>query len=144
MSADASKRKGFKDYLVMIFGGILAVVIIFVVFIDGIEYHIGGAKVFDASASTEEGKRFVNEYKLKYICSSVYGLEYADFYRSDCKFVSDVDWSNPEEIRYRVVQEEYVSKFSLQPGFSWWERNGKFISPIIVILILVIAYQMLD
>lgn len=144
MNAGSGKRKGFKDYLAMLFGGILAVVIIIVVFIIGIEYHFGGAEVYDASASTEDGKSFVNEFQIKYICSSVYGLEYADFYRSGCKFASNVDRSNPEELKYYVVKEEYVSKFSLQPSFSWWARNGKFVSPIFVILIIVIAYHMRD
>ena len=142
MSADSSKRKGVKDYLFMILGGILTVVIIILVFIVGIEYHIGGGKVFEASASTEEGKRFVNEFQIKYICLSVYGIEYSDFYRSDCLFATDVDQSNPEEIKYRAIKKDYVSRLGLQPNFSWWERNGKFVSPIIVILIIVLLVKL--
>lgn len=144
ISVASSKRKGAKDYIVMVLGGILVAVIIIVVFIVGIEYHLGGAEVYDATAPTEEGKRFINEFRIKYVCSSVYGLEYSDIYRSGCQFATAVDRSNPEEIKYSVIKEEYVSQFNLQPDFSWWERNGRFISPIVVILLIVIIYKLQD
>lgn len=139
MNTDSSKEKGFKHYLRIVFDGILTgigIIAVILLFIVGIEYHFGGAKVFDASASTEEGKRAISEFQIKYICSSVYGLEFSDFYRSGCQFATGIDRSKQDELKYQTIKEEYVSKFNLQPDFSWWDRNGMYVSLAVILLLI--------
>lgn len=111
----------------------------FTVASSGCEYHLGGAKIFDATASTEEGRKFVEGFHVKYVCHNVYGAFWSDFYRSkDGVFAIDVERTNDGQITYKPIKEEVAAKLGISPKYSWWDTYGIWVSiPIMIIAILI-------
>lgn len=91
--------------------------------LSGCVYHSGGARVFDATASTEVGKKFVKIYNVKYICKEVRGLFWTDFYRSKEGIYAvgvtiDIKEKSPESLKLK-------GKF-----WDFWEKQDKFMDKI--------------
>ena len=72
-----------------------------------------GAKVYDATASTEEGVEFVRQYNVKYICKNVIGFCGGDFLRAN----EHVYTTNVEETKgkttYNLISDIELSRSSL-------------------------------
>lgn len=100
-------------------------------------YQFGGAEIYEATAWTQEGKEFVKQYQVKYICPEVYGLYWADIHRSAGVFAIDVRETDDGKIAYKAIEEKYVLALGLEPKFSWWNRNGKYFALIIVLGLIV-------
>ena len=104
----------------------------------GCQYY-SGAKVYNATASTEEGKRYVKKYHIKYICKKVYGFYFTDFFRSkDGVYAINVRkdrLAGEIRIRYIPINEKFARKIGLKPDFSWWEKYGR----IVIIVIIAVA-----
>ncbi len=87
---------------------------------SGCEYHFGGAKIFDATASTEEGKNFVKKNNVKYICKNVYGVLWSDFYRSDGVYAINLIKTKEGKIQYKSIKKDWVDRLGLLPKYTWW------------------------
>lgn len=123
-------------------------------------YREGGGKLYEATASTEEGVMFIKLYNVKYICEGVWGIFWTDFYRSQKgSFAIDVGYEKiflptgevvsdnkypwlPDPtgitggaIRFRPLKQEYVDIFGLKPSFSWWEKNGSLVITVIILML---------
>jgi len=90
-------------------------------------YQAGGAKVYNATASTDLGRSYVDEYHLKYVCRNTWGLFYSDVWRGDCLFAADVE-EKDDQIQWRTVDADLAQKLELQPAFTFWNRFGCWIA----------------
>lgn len=98
----------------------------------------GGPQVYEATASTEEGKKLVEEYDVKYISENVVNLFFADISRSKSGiFAIDVKFTDEGKIQYRPIRGELVVLYGLEPKFSWWNNHGIWIAiPLLLIMIV--------
>jgi hypothetical protein len=97
----------------------------------------GGSKVYEATASTEEGEKLVAEYDVKYICENVISLFFADISRSKSGiFAIDVKYTMEGKIQYRPISGELTVIYGLEPKFSWWDNHGLWVAiPLTLIMI---------
>lgn len=114
-----------------------ALCILILTCLAGCVYQNGGASVYEATALTDEGKELVKRLNIKYVCSDVYSLYFADILRSNGVFAIDVKETNDGHIQYKVIDQKYISQFKLVPVFSWWDIYGKFIFLIIFVIIAI-------
>lgn len=115
---------------------ILSIVLIFALSMQScIIIYNTGAKIYNVSATTEEGGDFIKKYNVKYIAKS-FGLFYTDILRWDGKFAIDVV-KESGKIKYNSIKKDYVENLGLVPSFNWWERNGKWVSLFLLVGIFV-------
>lgn len=115
---------------------ILSIVLIFALSMQScIIIYNTGAKIYNVSATTEEGGDFIKKYNVKYIAKS-FGLFYTDILRWDGKFAIDVV-KESGKIKYNSIKKDYVENLGLVPSFNWWERNGKWVPLFLLVGIFV-------
>ncbi|UCH62794.1 MAG: hypothetical protein JSU77_13575 [Fidelibacterota bacterium] len=103
-------------------------------------YQEGGPAIYDATASSDEGKKFVEKYNVKYICENVVSILFADLSRSESGvFAVDVELTKEGKIQFRQVSGEFVLIYGLEPKFSWWHNHGIWIAIPLVIIISVLS-----
>jgi hypothetical protein len=106
-------------------------------------YHDGGAKIFDAKATTIEGEQAIKDYGIKYISPNVYGLYWTDFYRSKGVFATDIV-KEKGNIKYSSLKEDYVQKLGLEPKFNFWNKFGGWIVGVLVVVIIIMIFKNKD
>ena len=86
-----------------------------------------GAKVYDVTASTEEGKRYIEKYQVRYVCQEAFGIFYTDIIRSKdgvyAIHVKKDTFSN--KIQYIPINKNYAERLGLKPDFSFWDTYGR-------------------
>lgn len=99
-------------------------------------YQERGPTIYDATASTEEGKKFVEKYDVMYICEDVVSVFFADLSRSEAGvFAVDVKFTKDGKIQYRAVPGELVVIYGLEPEFTWWNNHGIWVAiPLLIIM----------
>ena len=102
----------------------------------GCVYQAGGGELYDATATTEEGKEFVKKLDVKYLCKEVYGIYWTDFHRTECEFAVDVNKTG-DTISYNGLDQEAVKELGLKPNFTWWENFGMWVILIVLVVIVV-------
>jgi hypothetical protein len=90
-------------------------------------YQAGGAKVYNATASTDLGRSYVEEYHLKYVCRNTWGLFFSDVWRGDCLFATDVE-EKGDQIQWRQVDSDLAQRLELKPAFTFWNTFGCWIA----------------
>ena len=99
----------------------------------------GGVGVYAATASTKEGREFVEKYEVKYICGDVWSIFFADISRSESGvFAIDVEVSEDGSVRFKPLPAVFTSLYGLEPRFAWWQEHGIWIilAPLILFFVL--------
>ena len=73
--------------------------------IGGCTYYIGKVKTFDVTASTKEGKRFVEKYHVRYL-TKIYGALGTDFYKKEGKYAINIKKTEDNRIQYTPIKKE--------------------------------------
>lgn len=89
-------------------------------------YHVEKIRFFEVEASSEEGRKFIQEYSVKYLCKS-YGAFWTDIVRTNCEYATDIKRTEKNNIQYRIINDEYKMKFGFKPKMTWWESNGRWV-----------------
>jgi len=84
----------------------------------------GGVSLYDVTASTEAGRKFVQENHVQYICRDTWGVFFADLKRNDCHFGIVA----PDQRHWTAVDPYRAAVFGLKPAFTWWDRFGCWIA----------------
>lgn len=109
-------------------------------------YKSGGAQIYEAESNDTTGERLVKEWNVKYISPDVIGVFFADVSRKDGEFAYNIKMAEDgEHFSYDKCSSESVAKFHLKPKFNWWQRNGKYISiPIFIIVSIAIILILIN
>jgi hypothetical protein len=89
----------------------------------------GGPAIYDVTASTKQGREFVDKYDVKYICENVVSIYGADVSRSKSGvFAIDVEVLDDGRIRYKPLPAAIAVIYGLEPRFTWWHKHGCWVA----------------
>jgi len=110
--------------------GIFSLVLLAGLIFSGVKGLIWPEKdIINVTSHTEEGVKFSDDYKVKFLPDRVIGTFWTDFYISGKgKYVFDFseDVAN-EKISYRLLEDKFVESYQLQKKYSWWQSHGLLI-----------------
>jgi len=93
-------------------------------------------RFYEVKSETIEGKKAIEDYKIRYYSPDTWTILGSDLKRSEGVFVY-LDQVTTDSSDYKIISDESISKLSLQPHFSWWQRFGIWIAiPLGIILLL--------
>lgn len=87
----------------------------------------GGDKLYEVTAPTAEGRQYIRDHQIAYLCRDVWGMFFSDIFRSDCHFVQ-VFKVRGEPVSFAPVDGFTRQLYGFEPEFTSWDRFGCWIA----------------
>lgn len=89
--------------------------------------HTDTARFYEVTSETPEGKKAIEEYGIKYLSKSTYGIFWSDFYRKKGEFVYNITELMDGSNQYKVLNKELTDTWALNPDFGIWNFFSKLL-----------------
>ena len=119
----------------------LLLLIVISVFLTSCGHKFGEPHLYQAASNSNEGKEFINQYKVCFVCNKTYRLFWTDFYKSDDGIFVLIQTDNGGKENYFTVKPEFVDKYALEPKFSFWNKYGWIAVSVILILLIILMIK---